>query len=259
MPPELFAFLFAAGAFAGFLSGLMGIGGGILMFPALYFGPPALGLEAIDVKSITGLTMTQGFFASFSAVLLYRAERLVSRPLVVTLGGSLFLSSLVGSALSKAVPDRPLLLIFGALAVAAALLMLIPRSHHGDDARADQIRFSRPLAAGLGLVLGFFLGMVGQGGAFLIIPVMLYILRIPLRVAMGSMLAVGLFSALAGLAGKAATAQVPYPMAAAMLAGAVPMAQVGGRLSRRTQARHLRWLLAVVIIGASLKIWAGIL
>ena len=58
-------FLFSVGSFVGFLSGLLGIGGGIIMFPLLLYMPPLLGFESINVKSITGLTMMQGFLHRF--------------------------------------------------------------------------------------------------------------------------------------------------------------------------------------------------
>lgn len=61
---------------------------------------------------------------------------------------------------------------------------------------------------------------MGQGEAFIIIPLLLYVLKIPLRVALGSTLAIGLFSATAGLVGKIATGQVPFQMTTALLLGA---------------------------------------
>ena len=179
----IYLLLFAAGASVGFLSGLLGLGGGILMFPILLYLPPALGLDAIDVKSITGLTMAQGFFASLSAMLFYRSEKLVNRPLVLTFGLSLATSSFVGSLLSKLVPDGPLLFIFAVLALIAAVMMLLPRRYGRDDLTGAEVSINRPLAIAIGLVLGFFLGMVGQGGAFITIPILLYVLKVPLRVA----------------------------------------------------------------------------
>jgi uncharacterized membrane protein YfcA len=253
-----YVFLLGAGASVGFISGLLGIGGGIVLFPLLLYAPPALGLEGIDVKSITGLTMAQGFFASLSAVLFYSRHGLVSRPLVLTLGLSLFASSLAGSVASKGVSDSPILFIFGLLAVTASVMMFMPRSYHRDEQTGEMVRFNRPLAIGIGIVLGFFLGLLGQGGAFIIIPVLLYVLRIPLRVALGSMLAIGLFSATAGLAGKALTGQVPFLMAGAMLLGAMPAARAGSYVGKKTKTHYLRWLLAIIITASAVKIWSDI-
>lgn len=255
----LYLFLWFAGTVVGFFSGLLGIGGGILMFPLLLYLPPLLGLGPVGVKSITGLTMIQGFFSSLSALFFYNKHNLVNRKLVLTLGLSLFSSSLLGSFLSAAVSDRLLLQIFGVLAFIAALLMLIPRSYARDELSGENVVFSVPTAVIIGVTLGFLIGLVGQGGAFILIPLMLYLLKIPLRVALGSTLAIGLFSSSAGLAGKLATGQVPLQMAAALLLGAMPAAQLGSLVGKRTKTSYLRWLLAMIIIGTAVKIWADIL
>lgn len=258
MPLTFYAFLLLAGSTVGFFSGLLGIGGGIVMFPLLLYLPPILGFDGIDVKSITGLTMIQGFFASLSAMLFYRKQRLVNKTLVLTLGLSLFLSSLTGSFISKIVPDKLLLFIFGLLAFTASVMMFIPRSYIKDDLTEDKVDFHKFTAVVIGIFIGFLIGLVGQGGAFIIIPLLLYILKIPLRVALGSTLAIGLFSSTAGLIGKVATGQVPFLMAVALLTGAVPAAKLGGIASKNTRTEFLRWLLAAIISATALKIWMDI-
>lgn len=254
-----YLFLWVAGSIVGFFSGLLGIGGGILMFPLLLYAPPLFNLYPIGVKSITGLTMIQGFFSALSAMVFYNRHNLVNRSLVLTLGLSLFMSSLTGSFVSKIVPDKPLLFIFGALAFIASIMMLIPRSYAKDELTGDAVTFRRPIAIFIGVVLGFLIGLVGQGGAFIIIPLLLYVLKIPLRVALGSTLAIGLFSSSAGLVGKIATGQVPFLMAAALLLGAIPAAQLGSIVGKKTKTQYLRWLLAAIIICTAVKIWVDIL
>jgi len=253
-----YIFLFLAGCVGGFFSGLLGIGGGIIMFPLLYYLPPALGFEPISVKQITGLTMIQGFFASLSAMFFYNREKLVHRSLALTLGLSLSVSSLAGSLISKGISDRYLLFIFGMLAFVASLFMFVPRSYAKDDTTEDKVSFNKPIAIAIGIVVGFLIGMVGQGGAFIIIPILLYVLKIPLRVALGSTLAIGLFSATAGLIGKVATGQVPFYMAAALLPGAIMTARFGGIVSKKTHVQLLRWLLAVIISATAIKVWYDI-
>ncbi len=252
-------FLLGIGAAVGFLSGMLGIGGGIVMFPLLLYVPPFLGMNGIDVKSVTGLTMVQGFFAAFTAMLYYHKNALVNKSLVLTLGFSLFLSSLLGALVSKHLPDSALLMVFGALALIAAVMMFIPRSYKQDELTEDKVSFNRTIAIVIGIALGFTIGLVGQGGAFILIPVLLYVLNIPLRVALGSTLAIGLFSSSAGLVGKAATGQVPYLMALPLLAGAIPFARWGSIVGKRTNTQFLKWLLAVIILATAVKVWVSII
>ena len=256
--PLFYIFLFCAGSIGGFFSGLLGIGGGIIMFPILFYIPTLLGFDAIGVKNITGLTMVQGFFASLSAILFYKKENLVNKSLALTLGLSLFLSSLIGSIISKGVSDRYLLFIFGILSFVASILMFMPRSYLKDDLTEDKIAFHKPAAIITGIIIGFLLGMVGQGGAFILIPILLYGLKIPLRVALGSTLAIGLFSATAGLIGKVATGQVPFYMALALLLGAMPSARLGSMVSRKTKSQSLRWILAFIVSVTAIKVWYDI-
>ncbi len=252
-------FLAAIGGSVGFLSGLLGIGGGIVMFPLLLYVPPLLGWNSIDVKSITGLTMAQGFFSALTAMFYYSKNALVNKALVVTLGLSLFTSSLAGSFFSKTVPDGLLLMVFGTLALIAAVMMLIPRSYMRDDLTEDKVYFHKATAIAIGLLLGFAIGLVGQGGAFILIPTLLYVLKIPLRVALGSTLAIGLFSSSAGLVGKVATHQVPFLLVLPLLAGAVPAARWGSMVGKRTNTIFLKWLLSAIIFGTAIKVWIDII
>jgi uncharacterized membrane protein YfcA len=259
MPPIFYMFLFFAGLAGGFLSGMLGIGGGIIMFPLLLYLPPIFGFDMIEVKSITGLTMIQGFFASAAAMLFYNRQKRVNKPLVFSLGPSLFLSSLSGALISKVVSDRLLLLIFGVLSLVAAVAMFVPRSYSEDDMTEDKVNFNKSTAIIIGIFVGFLLGLVGQGGAFILVPILLYLLRIPLRVALGSTLAIGLFSSSAGLLGKVATGQVPFLMTIALLLGVVPAARLGSYIGNKTDIRILRWLLALLIAASAVRIWMSIL
>jgi len=87
---------------------------------------------------------------------------------------------------------------------------------------------------------------------------MLYVLKIPLRVALGSTLAIGLFSSSAGLAGKVATGQGPYLMTLPLIIGAVPAARFGSIVGKKTNTRFLKWLLAAIIFATAVKVWSAI-
>lgn len=250
---------FNLGFVGGILSGWLGIGGGIVMTPLLLYAPALLNFGPLNMKEVAGLTMTQGFFAALSGGIAHKRRRLVCKKLILYMGSSILAGSFIGSLVSKFAPAELLKGVFSALALTAAGLMCFPKAEEGATEDADAVEFHRGLAFLIPLVLGFFLGMVGQAGAFILIPVMLYVLKIPTRIAIGSSLGIVFISASAGLLGKLITGQVPLLQASALVLGALAGAQVGGYLSVRTETRTLRHALASLIALVAMGMWYELL
>jgi uncharacterized membrane protein YfcA len=250
MPDEAITAL--AGLVASFLSGLLGIGGGLVLTPLLLYMPPVLGGSVIPVKIITGLTIVQAISGSVLGALRHRAYGNVSPRLVWLMGPPSAIASLIGAFVSRDTADNVILLVFAVLAFAGAIMLLLPVTPR--DERAEDIRPDPKIAIPIALVLGFFGGMVGIGGIAFIIAALVYILRVPPRVAIGSSLGIGLFAAIAALVGKAATAQIDPPLAAIVFVSALVASPVGAAVSVRTQPRALLAILSVVVILAAIRI-----
>ena len=235
------------------------------MTPLFLYAPGWAGMSALPVKQITGLTMVQGFAGAVSGLTRHQSYGFVSWRLVRYLGVSAGVSALAGAIISRWVPDDAILAVFGSMALIAAALIFLPgpRNANGREAQdrsgPSEFSFNAPLAIALGGVIGFSGGLVGQAGSFLLIPTMLYVLRVPTRMAIGSNLGIIMFSAVAGLAGKLTTAQVPFELSLVMVAGSVPSAQLGAMLSRRMKPRLLRYALAGVVAVAAIRIWVDVL
>ena len=119
---------------------------------------------------------------------------------------------------------------------------------------ANTIAVRRPLAIAIALVIGFFGGMVGIGGIAFIIAALVYILRVPARLAIGTSLGIGLFAAVAALVGKAATAQIDAPLASIVFVSALVASPMGAAVSVRTQPRLLLGILSAIVIVAAVRI-----
>lgn len=241
------------------MSGLLGLGGAIIMVPLLLYVPPLLEVGQLDMKAIAGITMVQVFFASLSGVLVHRANRFVSGELTLYMGGGIVVGSLGGAVMSKYLTADFLLGVFAGLALIASVMMLIPRQEVNSDIPADQVRFNRALASGAAFTVGLFGGMVGAPGAFILIPIMIYLLRIPTRVAVGTSLGVVLMSSAAGMVGKMSTGQIPFLPAFALVAGAVPGARIGALLSKKLHVQNLRLAISLIIALTAAKIWYELL
>jgi len=207
------------------------------------------------MKTAAGMTMVQSLAGSCSGLVVHRRNNFVHRGLVWTMGLSGTGGALLGSVFSKYMSGQLMLGIFAILAVVAGSLMFFsPKEAEESEIDLDKVEFSRILAALAGFTVGLLGGIIGQGGAFLMIPLMLYLLKIPTRIAMGSSVAIAFLSAAAGFIGKWGTNQIPFGPAAALAIGAVIGAQAGGVLSKRTKTKTLRIVLGVLILGTALKI-----
>jgi uncharacterized membrane protein YfcA len=256
---EIWLLVAGLGALTGLLSGLLGIGGGIVLAPLLLYAPPLFGLQAPEMRVVAGLTIVQGLAACISGALTHHRFRFVSGPLVRTMGACIFVAAALGGAAAGFVSNRILLAVFGSLAGAAAVLMLLPARHDENRPDVQQVEFHRLRAAGAAMGVGALGGLVGQGGSFILIPLMTWFVRIPTRIAMGSNLAIVLLSTAAAFLGKAATGQIDWRLAVPLALTVVPATHLGSRLSRRVPVIGLRRILALIIAGAAVRIWVSIL
>src|SRR5213593_4081033 len=115
-----------AGLVASFLSGLLGIGGGLVLTPLLLYLPPLAGGAAIPVKIVTGLTIVQAISGSVLGALRHRAYGNVSTRLVLLMGPPSAIASLVGAFVSRDTPDNIILIVFAILAFAGGVILLLP-------------------------------------------------------------------------------------------------------------------------------------
>ncbi|MBI3976969.1 MAG: sulfite exporter TauE/SafE family protein [Chloroflexi bacterium] len=246
--------LVALGFAGSFVSGLLGVGGAILMIPLLLYVPPLLGVGQLDMKAVAALSITQVFFAATVGAIVHRGRGAVHRDLVIVAGGAIALGAFAGGAGSKFVEARALLAVFSAMAALGVVLMVLPIAEHvADVGKPGRLRFNRPTAFAAALVVGILSGLVGAGGGFLLMPVLIGLIRVPIRIAIGSSLAITALSGLAGLIGKVVTGQLWFGAAALLVAGGIVGAQVGSRLSHRVHAQVLRWLLAALIALVALR------
>ena len=244
-------------AFAGaFLSGLVGIGGAIVMIPLLLYVPAFAGLTALDIKAVAGITMVQVTAAALAGLIGHR--RRIDRGLFLALGPAMVVASFAGAVASKAVDARLLEAVFAVMATISAVIMLGLRRQTVPEVDGA-VPFRRLVAVLVGIVVGFGAGLIGAGGAFFLIPVMLYGLRIPVRVTVGTSLAVVAASAVAGLAGKVITGQVDWVLAMSLVAGALPGARLGAYVSQRTHPDRLVMVLAIAIAAVAVRMWLDLL
>lgn len=258
---ELYVLLAAVGLVGGLLAGSVGLGGGIILAPLLLYAPPAVGLSPLDMKEVARLTIIQSLASTAAAGLAHRRAGQVHGPLVVWMGGIMAVASLGGAFFSEFqhVSSELLLGLLAAMAVAASVLMFCRPpdvQDENDGAVGGDVSLRRAAAAAVALGVGFLGGMVGQSGAFLTIPLLIHLLRIPTRMAIGSSLGITFCAALAGSLGKfAGGGPIVWPQVGALVAGSLVGSRLGARLSHRARATSLRYVLGGLIGASAVRMW----
>ena len=252
--------LIVLGFVGAFVSGLVGVGGAIVMVPLLYYVPPVLGVGSLDIKHVAGITMAQVLAASAVGAVTHGRGAMIHRRLAVAGGAAMAAGSLIGAIGSRYVSGRGLLTIFAVMTSVALPLMFVRPAPHGAPAGdGTHVPFNRATAVTWPGLIGLASGLVGAGGAFLLVPVLIAILRVPVRVSIGTSLAMITASALMGFLGKAITGQIPLGPALAVIAGSLTGAPLGAKVSHRAPITVLRVVLGVLIAVVSIRVWADVL
>ncbi len=270
--------LVALGALVGFISGLFGIGGGFLMTPVLVFLgiPPVVAVAseanhvaASSVSSVIaysrkravdfrmgGVLATGGVIGAFLGVEVFRLLRLLGQAdLVVSVSYLLFLGVIGGLMLMEslrsilrrrrgeapAVPrDRRPMWLYG-----LPLKVRFPKSRL-------YISVIPPIV--LGIFVGILSAIMGVGGGFILVPAMVYLLRMPAGVVVGtSLFQIIITTSLTSVLQAGRNQTVDIVLATLLLVGGVVGAQFGARMSSRFRAEELRALLGLLVLLVGLR------
>ena len=229
------------------------------MAPLLIYVPPVFGIQPLAMQSIAGLTVVQGLAACLTGSLTHKKMHFVSGELSLYMGSAIFIAAGIGGIGSNFLSNTHLLFIFACLAFTAACLMIVPVAKDSELPDVTTIKFNRYRALTTASGVGLCGGLVGQGGSFILIPLMTSYVQIPTRIAIGSNLAIVLLSSLAAFLGKALTGQIQWLLTIPILLTVIPAAYWGGLMSRRVSVRALRQLLAILIGLAAVRIWITVL
>jgi len=279
--------LFGIGGFVGFISGLFGVGGGFLMTPLLIMiGIPPIVAAASDSNQIIAAAAS-GAFAH------YRMGHVdVKMGLFLVLGGLAggtlgvriieWLRTLGEAAFLIKITYVVILAIVGtymfveslqslrkepaAKAVAGAadgrrfykrLARRIPGRIHFEK---SGVTLSPLLPFGIGFLVGTLAAIMGIGGGFIMVPLMFYVLRIPMHLVVGTNLFQELFLCANVTVMQAVNNHaVDIVLALLLMLGSSIGAQFGARVSRKLDADQLRLLLAAVVLLVMVKMLLGLI
>jgi uncharacterized membrane protein YfcA len=213
----------------------------------------------VSAKTAAALVVSQVYFGGLVAGLAHWREGRVHKKL--TLVGAVISSAgaFFGGVLSKWASEWFLLLLFGLVTIVAGAVMLLPGpSPEQESAASHSVRIPTFALAAIAVFVGVVVGLLGAGN-FLFVPLLIYVLRIPTRISIGSSLLIYVVNGFAGFFGKLITGQIPLLLTVAIIAGASLGAFTGEKCHGRVSARVLRYTYAWIIAIVALRVWSTIL
>jgi uncharacterized membrane protein YfcA len=239
--PGHVALLVGVGLAAGFLSGIVGMGGALLLVPALAF------VAGMPYKLATGTASLHGLAVGVSGYVVHGRYGAVDVRVGLLAGAGSVIGGILGAAISGYLDAFGVKLIYLAAAGLSLVLLLVPVRTSGVE-RKGRVPGADATAAGLGVLTGVVAGNIGAGGTFMLIPFSRWALRMPIHLAIGTSMLVSIFTALAATSGKALLGQVPWVDAILVVSGSAIGTLVGARLTRRISARVLKSLLIGILV-----------
>ncbi len=277
IPVNMFLIL-AMGMAVGFVSGMFGIGGGFLLTPLLIF----VGVSpAVAVASVSSHIAA----SSFSGALSYWRRRAIDPSLALVLLSGGVLGTAFGVwlfTLLRSLGQLDLIIALSYVVLLSAVgglmfwegLRAIHRARRGEiipmrrtgahgwiHGLPLKMRFKRskiylsviPLIA-TGLMIGFIGAIMGIGGAFLLIPILIYVMRVPTGTVIGTAMALTLVTMILATVLHAVTNHlVDAVLALILMVGGVIGAQFGARAGQRIRGEHLRLLLGLLILSVGIR------
>lgn len=254
--------LLAIGFVTGIGSGLLGVGGGFILVPLL----SAVG---VPLHAIVSATLVYILGTSIAGALRHLRQGTADWRLGVPLMAGAATTAAVGSFASVSLPDRFLELLFVAITFAALLLFNVERAPAPAERGAEPCRFALvraqvagghqyvyvvhlPGAALVGAGIGLITGILGIGGGFLMVPMLVALLRIPLPIAIGTSLLSILAAALTGIVTQWTLLGLDWRLVTPLVLAGVIGAQVGARLVVWLPRARLRLLYNGLLAGATL-------
>ncbi|WP_017378850.1 sulfite exporter TauE/SafE family protein [Paenisporosarcina sp. TG-14] len=246
--------LFVIGLLSGIITGLLSVGGGIILIFSLLFFPPLILETRISMQTIAGLSIMQSVFSSLSGGYFYMRSKLVDFSIVLRVGIPAMFGGMLGVLLAINTSEITLQITFVSLSVLSAIIMQIPLGSNVESNVFSFTTLSSTLTIITSLLIGVLGGLVGLGAGFIFLPLMIYIYKLPIKKAIGSSLGIGFLLSFGSLIMKLSVDVIPIGQGMILIFGGILGAQIGGRISNIMNSITLKRIAAYSILLVSAKL-----
>ncbi len=240
---------FSIGILDGVIAGLLGIGGGVIIIPILLY------IAGVDVKTATAMSSVQVFFASSFGTLFNWFQKTINFRYALIFGLQSGIAYFLGSYFTNLIPDISIKVIYlCSITVGIVLFFFIKRKNNNKYIDLTLISKKIPnkkdyfIITSIALVTGFSFGILGVGGGFLYVPLLVLLFKFPLKVAIGTSLMIVLCNAIPGIIGKLITIRFDIYIAITLAIGAILGSKLGTYLNKKLKDIVIQIVFIVILL-----------
>jgi uncharacterized membrane protein YfcA len=235
------------GLISGFLSGMFGIGGGVIVTPMLVLLFPLVYGQKLPIEVVTGLSSAQGFFSS-ALSFFHHKEIGLDLDLIKWFALPMAFSNFISSYVSVFVSEQYILLIFGLLGFFSLYLTFFIKSPI-----KFVLTYKKVCMPLIGATVGVLCGIVGQGGGFIYLPILVYIFGLNVKKAVPTSAAIGIIAAIGALLGRFNSLTIFAQFIPYLIVGIFVGSYFGSMVSKRMSQAKLKYAMNIFLFVCSLS------
>jgi len=230
-----------------FIFSMLGLGGAMLYIPVFHW----FGYDFKSVAIPTGLLLNG--ITALSAGVYYLRAKMVDIKGAVPLIISSFIGAPVGAYFTRLVPTQTLILLFAlSMVFAGGRMFMVSGKPDKETVMSRKLRIW--LMGTGGFFIGFIAGLLGVGGGFLFVPMMIA-MGYKTKEAAATSAFVVIFSSFSGFAGHIAEGHFHWPLMVATTIAVIIGSQIGAKVMKeKMKARWIKQMFAVVLLGVAVKL-----
>ena len=226
---------------------MIGLGGGLIFSPFFL-------LAGFPISTAVAASLFLNGIAAISALIDYMQKKMVDYSVSIPLVVASLIGAPIGALMTQKINIQIFVIILAVVLFMAAMRMLFSKKKQSSGASVSwQVRI---LGGGaIGLVIGFMGGLLGIGGGVFIVPLLIYLIKVPTKVAAASSIFIVCFSSFAGFAAHAATAEIDWNFIILASICSFAGGQIGSRImAEKLKGKTIRILFGIILLFMCAKL-----
>lgn len=238
---------------AGLGTGLLGIGGALIIYPCFLFIVPSVLSVNLTVGEISGIAAMQILIGSFSGFLAHRTSNIMAKSELIKIALVACSGTFTGGVLSGVFSREIMLWLYFSITLLAIMSMF---KKNDEQKKSGDGGFAMYVCI---LFTGLFAGILGVGGAVLYIPILRYFKGFNTKECVPTSVFIVFVGAIMTFVGKSLSGQILYSLLPAVFLGAFSGAKIGALMSKKASSKALKIILLTILLLSAFRVLMDLL